>query len=149
MKRRQLKVFQLSSRGFLLTRVSHIKLGGLFVIFRKATNLLQLILAALPLLLVRALRPVLLIRFSHLPTQTIGSLAIYPELYLCKRDENGGSPVGPYRPVMSGAWLAHFRGVGIDDGYGIVQGKRACQGGDLGVDKRFCNLTLGSTVVAP
>jgi putative glycosyltransferase (TIGR04372 family) len=89
---RQLRVFQLSADGFLLRQVSHIKLGGLFVIFRKATNLLQLILAALPLLLVRALRPVILIRFDHLPTQSIGSLAFYPEAYLCQRDEDAGAP---------------------------------------------------------
>ena len=37
---------------------------------------------------------------------------------------------------------------GIGYGYGVAQGKRASQGRDLGVDKRFGAFTLGSTVVA-
>ena len=44
--------------------------------------------------------------------------------------------------------LVHFRSVGIGYGYGVVQGKGASQGRDLGVDKRFGAFTLGSTVVA-
>ena len=45
--------------------------------------------------------------------------------------------------------LARFPGsliwrFGIGDWYWVVQGKRACQGGDLGVDKRFAVLRLAA-----
>ena len=39
--------------------------------------------------------------------------------------------------------------IGIGDGYGVVHGKRAFQGRDLGVDERIWDFTLGSTLVAP
>ena len=51
-------------------------------------------------------------------------------------------------PASAGSWLVHFRSVGIGYGYGVVQGKRASQGRDLGVDQLFWAFTLGSTVVA-
>ena len=35
-----------------------------------------------------------------------------------------------------------------DNVMGVVRGKGVSQGKDLGVDKRFGNFTLGSTVVA-
>ena len=51
--------------------------------------------------------------------------------------------------LRAGSWLVHFRSVGIDYGYRVVQGKRASQGRDLVVDKRFGDFTLGRTVVGP
>jgi putative glycosyltransferase (TIGR04372 family) len=47
---------------------------------------LGLALAFLPTLLVRLLRPAILVRFSRLPTGRIGMLASYPEVYLSERD---------------------------------------------------------------
>ena len=47
---------------------------------------LGLALAVVPVLLVRALGPVVLIRFARLPTSRIGTLAAYPEVYLSERD---------------------------------------------------------------
>ena len=60
-----------------------------------------------------------------------------------------GRDTGTNWPASAGSWLVHFRSVGIDYGYRVVQGKRASQGRDLVVDKRFGDFTLGRTVVGP
>ena len=59
-----------------------------------------------------------------------------------------GGILGTNWSASAGTWLTRFRSVGIDYGYGVLQGKRASLRGDLGVDKRFGDFTLGSTVVA-
>ena len=46
-------------------------------------------------------------------------------------------------------WYSLLWSGGIGDGKGIVPGKRAFQGRDLGADQLFWDFTLGSTVVAP
>ena len=61
---------------------------------------------------------------------------------------NAGRDTGTNWPASAGSWLVRFRSVGIGDGYGVVEGKRASQGGDLGVDQRFGDFRLGRTVVA-
>ena len=61
---------------------------------------------------------------------------------------NAGRDTGTNWPASAGSWLVRFRSVGIGDGYGVVEGKRASQRGELGVDQRFGDFRLGRTVVA-
>ena len=51
-----------------------------------ALEFIGVALAVLPLLLIRAVRPLILIRFARLPTYRIGMLAGNPEVYLSERD---------------------------------------------------------------
>lgn len=64
--------------------------GGFSILFRKAkTFLLLMVPAALTIpivILVRALRPFVLIRFGQLASTRIGHYAVDTEMYLCERD---------------------------------------------------------------
>ena len=53
---------------------------------RELLGLIQVVTAALVVLVVRALRPVLLIRMAQLRSERIGHFALSTELYLCERD---------------------------------------------------------------
>ena len=53
---------------------------------RNAQLLPFLPLALLVVLVVRALRPLVTIRFGAFPSLLIGAFAIHPEIYLCQRD---------------------------------------------------------------
>jgi len=61
------------------------------LVIRKVPKLAALSLALLPLLLVRAMRPLVLVRFAFLPANRIGMLAAIPDLYLCERESGQGS----------------------------------------------------------
>lgn len=66
--------------------IRDIKLGGLPALLRKSRLLLGLILgislSALPLLIIRALRPLVIIRFGQLISHRIGPYVSEPEVYL-------------------------------------------------------------------
>lgn len=74
---------------FLLRHARDIRGGGLAVILRKARASVSLV-AQVPLLvaivLIRALRPLVLIRFGPLRSERIGHFTANTELYLCERD---------------------------------------------------------------
>src|SRR3989338_9927363 len=70
----------------LVRQVSEIREGGPRVFLRKGHNLLLRVLMVPILLVVRALRPVVLIRFGMLFSPRIGHFAANTELYLCERD---------------------------------------------------------------
>ena len=70
----------------LVRQVSEIREGGPRVFLRKGHNLLLRVLMVPILLVVRALRPVVLIRFGMLASPRIGHFAANTELYLCERD---------------------------------------------------------------
>jgi hypothetical protein len=53
------------------------------------------------------------------------------------------------RSASAGTWLGCFESTGIQDSYGVVQGKKSYQGKELGVDQPFYDSTLGSIMVAP
>lgn len=71
---------------FLVRQVSEIREGGSRVFLRKGYNLFLRVLMVPILLVVRALRPVVLIRFGMLASPRIGHFAANTELYLCERD---------------------------------------------------------------
>lgn len=52
----------------------------------RVAGLVVVALAIMAIILVRILRPVIIIRFGGLPTQRLGAFAISPETYLCERD---------------------------------------------------------------
>ena len=70
----------------LYQRAYEIRTGGFPVLRRFAFTMLGMGLAALPLLLVRALRPVVTVRFGMLMSGRIGHFAPNTEIYLCERD---------------------------------------------------------------
>ena len=65
---------------------SQIKQGGLPVLLRKTRRFLALLLSIPAVLLIRALRPLVLIRIGPLKSDVIGYLAANTEMYLCRRD---------------------------------------------------------------
>ena len=71
---------------FLRRQGRDIREGGLSVLLRKLRRFLVMILAAPVVLVVRALRPVVVIRFGSLISGRIGHFALNTELYLCERD---------------------------------------------------------------
>ena len=80
-------------KGFLRGQIKELKAGGINVLFRKMRTLLlkiaeiPLMVIAVPVvLLVRLLRPFVVIRFGPLISSRIGHFAIDTEVYLCERD---------------------------------------------------------------
>src|SRR4030042_4086159 len=71
---------------FINYHIGQIKQGGLTVMLRKIRRFLALLLSIPAVLLIRALRPLVLIRIGPLKSAVIGYLAANPELYLCRRD---------------------------------------------------------------
>ena len=71
---------------FIRYHASQIKQGGLPVLLRKVKEFLLLLLSIPVVLVVRALRPLVLIRFKPLPSKLFGSFLHQTELYLCWRD---------------------------------------------------------------
>jgi len=72
---------------FVRRQASQIYKGGLPVLLRKTRALLVMMALVLPVvLLVRALRPLVLIRFGPLATSRIGHFAANTEVYLCERE---------------------------------------------------------------
>ena len=77
-------------RRFLKRQLQDVRRGGWVVLVRKIWlrlwGYLLLGPAAIAVLVVRALRPVVLIRFGWLRSERLGHFAIDTELYLCERD---------------------------------------------------------------
>ena len=65
---------------------SQIKQGGLPILLRKLRKLPAILLSIPALLIIRALRPLVLIRFSPFSSEVIGVFAASTEMYLCRRD---------------------------------------------------------------
>ena len=70
----------------LQRQVREIRAGGGPVLMRKTVALVETILAVPLVLLARALRPWVILRFSVLPSGSIGPFAAGMEIYLCERD---------------------------------------------------------------
>ena len=71
---------------FFRYHASQIKQGGWSVLLRKLRKFLAMLLSIPAVLMIRALRPLVLIRFGPLKSDVIGYLAANTELYLCRRD---------------------------------------------------------------
>lgn len=72
--------------SFVMSQISHIRAGGLPVIFRKSRGLSKLLLAVFIVISIRLLRPFVLIRFGAVASHQIGGFAPMPEIYLSERD---------------------------------------------------------------
>ena len=72
--------------SFFQRQLRTIRRGGLSVLFGKCWTLLLMVLAVPVVLLVRLMRPFLIIRFGQLASRRLGHFAANTELYLCKRD---------------------------------------------------------------
>ena len=73
-------------------------------LWRKALEILGTVSAILPVMAVRALQPLVLIRFGVIQRDRIGHLANDPEHYLCRREagtQAGAQIGGPYDIMMS------------------------------------------------
>ena len=73
-------------RGFLGRQAAEIHCEGLRAVLRKVRTGLAMVLAGPVVLVVRLLRPVLLVRFGPLRSERFGHFAANTELYLCRRD---------------------------------------------------------------
>lgn len=71
---------------YLLRRARDIREGGVPVLLRKVRTFLVMVPAALVVLMVRALRPLVVIRFGRLYSTRIGHFALSTMMYLCERD---------------------------------------------------------------
>ena len=71
---------------FVQRQAREVRVGGLSVLVRKVLTSLGMALAALPVLLVRALRPVVVVRFGPLRCERIGHFGAETEVYLCESD---------------------------------------------------------------
>jgi putative glycosyltransferase (TIGR04372 family) len=71
---------------FWRRNVGEIKEGGRSVLFQKCLRALQLVAVIPILLLLRALRPFVLVRFGQLNSISMGMFAQATELYLCERE---------------------------------------------------------------
>jgi len=71
---------------FMGRQVREVREGGLRVFFRKSWASAMIVLMTPVILVVRALRPIALIRFGLLPSPRMGHFAGNTELYLCERD---------------------------------------------------------------
>jgi len=72
--------------SFLRRQVEQIEEGGLPVLLRKGCLFVLALSAALLLLVMRALRPLVVIRFGPFRSERIGHFAANTEVYLCERD---------------------------------------------------------------
>jgi len=72
--------------NFIFGQIKQIRKGGLSILVRKIGVILLIILAAPIVLLVRMLRPLVIIRFGPLMSERIGHFAGCPEVYLCERE---------------------------------------------------------------
>lgn len=84
---------------FLRNQLSQIRERGYILIMRKLVILVALPFALPVVLLIRAIRPLLLIRFGVLMSDRIGHFAINTEMYLCERDA-GLQPRGAFDIFM-------------------------------------------------
>ena len=78
---------------FFQCQVRAIRRGGFSVLLRKIQKLLltlaslPLVVMALPIMIsIRAVKPLLLVRFGSLRSERIGHFAYEPEIYLCEKD---------------------------------------------------------------
>lgn len=77
---------RLDQVGFLRRQVREIKEGRLPVLLRKCVRAPKLAFAIPIVLILRALRPWVLVRFGQLNSLPIGMFAAATEMYLCERD---------------------------------------------------------------
>lgn len=74
--------------SYVWKQARDVRNGGVRVLLQKTLEFLGLILALPLLLLARSARPLVLVRFGRLPTNRIGMLAGWPEVYLSERESN-------------------------------------------------------------
>ena len=72
--------------GYIVQQIRGIQGGGPSVYFKKLKALFFIVLSLPIILLIRLLRPLIIIRFGLLVGQRIGHFAGNTELYLCERD---------------------------------------------------------------
>ena len=85
-----------NSNSFLLRQISQIRTGGIRVLSQKVVRLiLELVswpLVILFVLVIRIIKPLVLIRTNSLFSSRIGGIAPWPEIYLCEKDAKIGFP---------------------------------------------------------
>ena len=92
---------------FLVRQFSQIRLGGSAVLksklreaLRRGVEAILVIPAMVVFVALRAVRPVVLVRFYSLPDTNIGHLAANTEMYLCERDAGIGVPNQRYVDIV-------------------------------------------------
>lgn len=90
MQKKRILIDNLRQQNYFFQRqIKELHSGGISVLFHKCGILLRLPFALLIVLIVRLLRPYILIRFIPLYSSRIGHFSSNTEMYLCKRDIEG------------------------------------------------------------
>ena len=105
----------MSTSIFIRRQITQIRQGGRSVVARKLKQALRALplsplylIAVLPILLIRLVRPFVLIRFGSLHSERIGVFTQVPEIHLCERDAHINQPAGKYIDIWYfGAWISN------------------------------------------
>ena len=136
---------------FIFKQIYEIREGGLPVLFRKLSILFRklfdiaMTLLAMPVVLVvRAVRPLILIRFGHMQSERIGHFAANTELYLCNRDIKGDRPIkSSTRPLTESAARQHTVSDQSENSIGYHRWENgSCQTIDIKQNNGFYNLKM-------
>lgn len=99
----------MSAKNFIKRQIAQVRQGGRAVLFKKMTlalptpiNLALYILAIPPVVVIRLIKPWLLVRVGALVSTRLGHFAANTELYLCERD------AGINRPMQRNVNLFHM-----------------------------------------
>lgn len=101
----------MSASDFIKRQLLHLREGGTTALFRKAKRALKILfrsplfVAAIPMVLVmRLIRPLLLVRLGPLISSRIGHFAANTELYLCERDAGINVPEQRHMDILYAAY---------------------------------------------
>jgi len=105
----------MSTSVFIRHQITQIRQSGRSVVARKLKKVLRALplapfylIAVLPVLLIRLVRPFVLIRFGNLHSERIGVFTPIPEIHLCERDARINQPEGKCIDIWHfGAWISN------------------------------------------
>lgn len=87
----------MSMKSFIQRQITQIRQGGHAVLFRKMKLLLLKVLFLVPaipaVMVIRLIKPWLLVRYGQCPSVRIGNFAANTEMYLCERDAGINKPM--------------------------------------------------------
>lgn len=83
----------MSMTSFIQQQITQIRQGGRAVLFMMPLKLLLHILAIPAVVVIRLIKPWLLVRYRHLMSDRIGHFAANTEMYLCERDAGINRPM--------------------------------------------------------
>ena len=90
----------MSTKTFFERQIMHMRKGGRAAFFSKIKRLPSYLLAIPFVIVIRLIRPVLLVRFGKMRSERIGHFALNTEWYLCERDAGINVPSSWYVDIF-------------------------------------------------